>query len=263
MSTTWIWVALAVLSLSFVLAILHDLHELLYRAEILITSEILTVATPDSFPAKRRRWQRSDLRAIGCWQGLRIVAGKSTTAFLADWDHMELRWVAVVLRQALGLTDALPPRVGEVSVTYRGTLWNNPQDGILVVRPGELRIRSSLAVEPHLTFRTRRDANVVFRQFGVVYLSPADMICRPDDSGVPYLEISPADVYCVLQSGGKTWLRVGSLGLFLYERVDLPRYIAEKKALPGADAQFWLSITCTDPEALPHAVETFWSAKPE
>jgi hypothetical protein len=249
--------AMAGIATSFAVAIVHDQ---LRRSVIVFTDTTLTIATPDSFPVKRRRWHRSELRAIGYWKGLCIFSENSSESFLRDWDRTELLWVAALLRQAFNVGEEMPPAPGEVTVSYRGALWSNPQNGILAVLPGELHIRHSLSPEPHLIFRA--DSPTFFKKSGVLYLSPTDIICRLDDSGAAHLDICPADVVCEIRSDGRTCLRVGSLGLLLYERVNLPRDIAEKRILTGDDAQFWLSVWCADPEALPRAVETFLSVRP-
>jgi len=227
---------------------------------VTVTDDRLTIVNRWPFARRRRQWPQSALRAIGVWQGLRVVTDASNDCFFANWDRTQLAWAGAVLCQVLRTPADLPPGAGEIRVSYRGGFWDKPQNGLLCARPGCLQIRHSLARQPHLVFRAHKGLTAFVKQAGSLYLLPTDMTCRVDDIEGTYLDIYPQDVFCEM-SEGRPWLRVGSLGRFLFDRVNLPIGVMDTRAFAARGSPFRLTVWCNDPETLPRALEQFWSGK--
>jgi hypothetical protein len=73
------------------------------------------------------------------------------------------------------------------------------------------------------------------------------MICRANDIEGTYLDIRPQDVFCEM-SEGRLWLRVGSFGRFLFDRVNLPVGVTDPGAFAARDSPFRLTVWCNDLE---------------
>jgi hypothetical protein len=167
------------------------------------TGAVVTVAGGRLCIADRRvcrtlRWEEDGKRiaAIGEARGLWIAFDRERKRFFRDLGRKDVRWIAAVLRGALGVPEELPAGLGEVGgiAVFRDGRELGP--GILSARPWELVLRRGTAPFSRLRFRSRRVGPPRWwaRLFPSATLAvpPGCLTCRIWEDGSASLLIAPA-----------------------------------------------------------------------
>jgi hypothetical protein len=191
------------------------------------------------------------VHALNALNGITVVTPTTDYRFFPYRDPEELRWIAAMVRQRLGLPEERPPAANELRVCYAGMVWPEPVPGILGVRPEELTLRHPFARLPHLTFRPRKPS--LLRQAfpgtgnSIVVLDPVEIILRQRPDEPACLEIAPVTPFYRRR------------GYFF-----LPGIVDGKQRIVGSWTwkRVELTIWCEYGEALQQALATFWGAKP-
>lgn len=228
-------------------------------AFVFINASRFAVGTFGLFGNRDYIWPRERLRSIAAWQGLHIRSTDGRqVVLLKKRDPLEVRYVAEVARLVLQLPEQAGHDSVDLVVTFEGTFWQEPEEGLLQVAPGCLTLAHPFASKPHLKF-VASDSVFCHWWFGfgaTIALSPSDLLCRQDGAGNYRLEIAPANVL-----GGKGTLERPRIDLAPMGRIftlsfDLDH--CHTTRLPAQREPFRLVLHCADPEALPRAVARFW-----
>lgn len=139
-----------------VLVTAHTLDASLGRVTLVVAGRRL-YAHRRGLRAREWVWDEGEITALDEELGGLWVAGPGRPQKLfAERDVAELRWVARLLRQALGVSDTPPPRPGEIPVRCTVGPERHVWRGFLRARPGRLAVRHVFSPDIRLPFRTGR-----------------------------------------------------------------------------------------------------------
>ena len=250
------WVLLLVGSAILVRGIVRS-RKLMRSGLIRIDPERLLIDDRGLILQRRHAWKQAQISGIAAWQGLRVrLSDGSQITLLPDRDPGELRYVVAVARQSLHIPQEHASDPVDLIVTYRGTFWDDPEDGLLHVEPGRLTLAHPQARKPHLKFVSGDGLIWHWLASQTMILSPNDVVCRLEEEGNCRLEIAPVNVLGGKGPRGKPRIDIAPLGRVFTLSMDLEECHATR--LPSKREEFRLTLRCDDPEALPLAVARFW-----
>ena len=91
--------------------------------------------------SRQSTWPRDRLVALNSSGGLRILCANQEWCLFPERDYLEMAHVARMLREALQLSEEVPPRSHEMRVYFTGPVWPRPTPGILGGAQGELTLQ--------------------------------------------------------------------------------------------------------------------------
>jgi hypothetical protein len=192
---------------------------------------------------RRWAWPRQEIATIRTGRGVMIVGKRSSARFMTGRPRREIRWLAELLCQRLGIDNTLPARPDEIAVEWAITDWK------LAIQELEITTRFS-AVEPE-SYR------------GYLGVQPGVMCLRYHAGETPDYRL-----YDARQAGLLPWCRLlARAGVCLLSPDDV---MCEARAEAGARLRIespWPRITftiwCADGAALHAALARFWGAEEE
>lgn len=220
-----------------------------------LTSQRLTIEQR-GWLLKRRVWcPRTDIRALDVWDGLCLaLAGGNLTRIASHRTWAELIPLAETLREFLRVPRTLPPKPGELAVTYHGTLWPEPVPAILSMKPGRMKLRHSFIRKPYLVFGAE-SGMMTWMLGGIIPVEPPDVSCSITTDGAAILNIAPAGFGCRFMREfihDKPQVTKSWQGRFLR---DCSSQVTQ---LPWGKRDFYLTISCKEGDILTSALALFW-----
>ncbi len=210
----------APVAVAWLLALLLGLAQSTRRYECSVSADAVTVRARTLLgEGVVWSWPRRDVKAVGAWNGLWVVAW-GRQGMMQERDGEEVAWLALVLRTVLGVPGSEPPGRHDAAVEIDLPKYRARMPGILRVARGRMTLRHGVADRPVLHFVARPRGPLLPVQpvwsGRTLALAPDDLSCRPAEPRGSVLEIEP--------TGSGFVLRLWS---------------EDPDALPRALARFW------------------------